>query len=56
MKELDFSIKEAVNEPIKDYLPGSEEKVSLKAKLKELSSTTFDIPIIIFFKIFLATQ
>ena len=47
MKELDFSIKEAVNEPIKDYLPGSEEKVSLKAKLKELSSTTFDIPIII---------
>ena len=46
MKELDFSIKEAVNEPIKDYLPGSEEKASLKAKLKELSSTTFDIPII----------
>ena len=47
MKDLGFSIREAVNEPIKDYLPGSEEKVSLKAKLKELSSTTFDIPIII---------
>ena len=47
MKKLDFSIKEAVNEPIKDYLPGSEEKASLKAKLEELSSTTFDIPIII---------
>ena len=47
MNELDFTIKEAVNEPIKGYLPGSSEKASLKAKLKELKSKTFDIPIII---------
>ena len=47
MNELDFTIKEAVNEPIKGYLPGSEEKTSLKAKLDELKSQTFDIPIII---------
>ena len=38
MNELDFTIKEAVNEPIKDYLPGSSDKVSLKAKLKESKS------------------
>ena len=47
MNALDFTIKEAVNEPIKDYLPGSPEKMSLKAKLEELKSQTFDIPIII---------
>ena len=47
MNELDFTIKEAVNEPIKEYLPGSSDKASLKAKLKELKSKTFDIPIII---------
>ena len=47
MNELNFNIKEAVNEPIKDYKPGSPEKESLKAKLKELKSKTFDIPIII---------
>jgi len=47
MNKLDFTIKEAVNEPIKDYLPGSPDKASLKAKLKELKSKTFDIPIII---------
>ena len=47
MNALDFTIKEAVNEPIKDYLPGSAEKASLKAKLEELKSQTFDIPIII---------
>ena len=47
MNELDFTIKEAVNEPIKGYTPGSSEKASLKAKLEELKSKTFDIPIII---------
>ena len=47
MNKLDFTIKEAVNEPIKEYLPGSSDKASLKAKLKELKSKTFDIPIII---------
>ena len=47
MNELNFTIKEAVNEPIKDYKPGSPEKASLKSKLEELKSQTFDIPIII---------
>ena len=47
MNELNFTIKEAVNEPIKDYKQGSPEKASLKAKLDELKSKTFDIPIII---------
>ena len=29
MTELNFKIREAVNEPIKDYKPGSDEKKSL---------------------------
>ncbi len=47
MNELDFTIREAINEPIKDYLDNSPEKKSLKIKIKELKSKTFDIPIII---------
>ena len=47
MNELNFTIKEAVNEPIKDYKSGSSEKASLKSKIEELKSQTFDIPIII---------
>ena len=47
MNELDFTIREAVNEPIKDYRAGSIEKSSLKSKLIELKSKRFDIPIII---------
>ena len=35
MKDLGFSIREAVNEPIKEYNPGSPEKLSLKKKLEE---------------------
>ena len=47
MNELNFTIKEAVNEPIKGYRPGSPEKASLKSKLEELKSKEFNIPIII---------
>jgi len=47
MNELNFNIKEAVNEPIYEYKPGSHEKLSLKNKLEELSSRTYDIPMII---------
>ena len=47
MNELNFTIREAVNEPIKDYKPGSPEKASLKSKLEELKSQKIDIPIII---------
>ena len=47
MKELDFTIREAVNEPIKEYRSNSPEKISLKNKINELKSEVFDIPIII---------
>ena len=36
-----------VNEPVRSYGKGSPEKASLKAKIEELSSQQFDIPIII---------
>jgi len=42
-----FSIPTPVNEPIKDYAPGSPEKASLEAKLGEMSSEVIDIPLII---------
>ena len=47
MSELDFTISEAVNEPIKEYKPGSSEKISLKKKLNEMKSCKYEIPIII---------
>ena len=47
MKELDFTIREAVNEPIKEYRSNSPEKLSLKNKINELKSEVLDIPIII---------
>jgi len=37
----------AVNEPVHQYAPGSEEKARLKAKLKELSSQELEIPVVI---------
>ena len=37
----------AVNEPIKEYLPGSDEKTSIKTQLEKMSSECIDIPIII---------
>ena len=47
MSELNFPLREAVNEPIKDYIAGSKEKASLKKTLTELKSKVIDIPIII---------
>ena len=47
MNDLNFKIKEAINEPIKDYKPGSPEKISLKKKIEELKSQKIEIPIII---------
>ena len=47
MSNLNFTIKNAVNEPIKGYLSNSPEKKSIKEKINELKSQTFDIPIII---------
>ncbi|MCF7797165.1 MAG: L-glutamate gamma-semialdehyde dehydrogenase [Lentisphaeria bacterium] len=37
----------AVNEPIKNYAPGSPERASLKSKLAELKRQTIEIPLII---------
>lgn len=37
----------AVNEPIKNYAPGSAERAALKVKLAELTNETFEIPLII---------
>ena len=42
-----FSLPEPVNEPILSYRPGSPEKKELKARLKELSQETIEIPLII---------
>jgi 1-pyrroline-5-carboxylate dehydrogenase len=36
-----------MNEPVLGYLPGSPERAELKAKVKELSGQTVDIPVII---------
>jgi len=36
-----------VNEPVKGYLPGSPERASLKAKLKEMAGQQIDMPMII---------
>ena len=47
MSELNFPLREAINEPIKDYKAGSKEKASLKKTLTELKSKVIDIPIII---------
>ena len=47
MSNLNFTIKDAVNEPIQGYLPNSPEKKSIKEKINELKTQTFDIPIII---------
>ena len=42
MSELNFPLREAVNEPIKDYKAGSKEKASLKKTLTELKSKVTD--------------
>lgn len=40
-------IPKALNEPVLNYLPGSKEKLEVKATLKEFKATVFDIPMII---------
>ncbi len=47
MNNTIINVPVAVNEPVKDYAPGSPERQSLKAKLIELSSGEIEIPIII---------
>lgn len=42
-----FRIPKPVNEPIRQYLPGSQERASLKAKLAEMRGEEIEIPLII---------
>ena len=47
MNNAYFQIKTPVNEPIKGYMPGSPEKIALKAELARQLATPVEIPIII---------
>lgn len=42
-----FNIPKAINEPIKNYAPGSAERAEIKAMLTHLQSTELDIPMVI---------
>ncbi|MCK5764860.1 MAG: L-glutamate gamma-semialdehyde dehydrogenase [Bacteroidales bacterium] len=42
-----FDVPAAYNEPVKDYAPGSHERISLKETINDLKSITRDIPMII---------
>ncbi|MFC2186938.1 L-glutamate gamma-semialdehyde dehydrogenase [Fulvivirgaceae bacterium LMO-SS25] len=42
-----FNVPKPYNEPIKSYAPGSPERASLQAALKEARSKTIDIPMVI---------
>ena len=42
-----FDVPAAYNEPIKDYAPGSRERISLKETINDFKSITRDIPMII---------
>ena len=42
-----LKVKKPDNEPIKDYLPGSAEKVEIKAQLKKMLDEQIEIPMII---------
>lgn len=47
MNNAIFKLREPNNEPIFDYLPGSEERKKLDAEIARMSSQTVDIPLII---------
>ena len=47
MDEINIDIPSAVNETVRNYVPGSLECISLKSKLAEMENESFDIPIII---------
>ena len=42
-----FKVPHPINEPVKGYAPGSPERVSLAAKVKEMASQKIEIPLII---------
>ena len=47
MDEINIDIPSAVNETVRDYVPGSPECISLKSKLAKMENESYDIPIII---------
>ncbi len=47
MNNAYFNVKSPVNEPIKGYMPGSPEKIALKAELARQLATPVEVPIII---------
>ncbi|MFH1145254.1 MAG: L-glutamate gamma-semialdehyde dehydrogenase, partial [Candidatus Eisenbacteria bacterium] len=47
MDEALFSVTIPVNEPVKEYLPGSPERSEIKARLDEMAATEIEIPLII---------
>ncbi len=47
MNNTIINIPKAINEPVRNYAPGSAETVSLKSKLTEFACTTTEIPVII---------
>ena len=42
-----FKVPHPINEPVKSYAPGSPERASLSAKVKEMASQKIEIPLII---------
>ncbi len=42
-----FKVPTPVNEPVKGYAPGSPERASLQAKLKEMAGSKIEIPLVI---------
>ncbi|HJU82614.1 MAG TPA: L-glutamate gamma-semialdehyde dehydrogenase, partial [Holophagaceae bacterium] len=42
-----FRVPTPVNEPVKGYAPGSPERASLQAKLKEMAATKLEIPLVV---------
>lgn len=47
MDEINIEIPLAVNETVRNYVPGTPECISLKSRLVEMENESFDIPIII---------
>ena len=47
MEDILIEKQTAVNEPIKQYIPGSKERHSLQSKLKDMENNYYKIPIII---------
>ncbi|MBK8944415.1 MAG: L-glutamate gamma-semialdehyde dehydrogenase [Ignavibacteriae bacterium] len=47
MSNAQFRINLPQNEPVKNYLPGSQEKIELKKRIEELKKQVIEIPLII---------